>query len=321
MIKLSTEWLSICGGCHVSILDLHEKIFTIFESVKILHSPPLTDIRGYPEADIGIVSGAIRSSLDREHANAMRKSCKNIIAFGTCAVFGGISGAGIVHSREEILNTVYTDNPSTENIENNLPSPETGLSEMEEAVVPLDNAIKINAYLTGCPPHPLYIFNVLHSLIKKKPITTNYQTVCAQCKRKMVKNKEPELTKLKRFTEGIPDDSLCFLSQGYLCFGPVTLERCRMACPDHGMVCIGCSGPSLNILKEPTRDIRTELAKLISKLTHIKEKQAIEEIEKFSKTHYAYAMASDMIRNKPTFLIDKWIRRLEEESGGENNSY
>ncbi|MCP4110588.1 MAG: methyl viologen-reducing hydrogenase [Desulfobacteraceae bacterium] len=317
-MKVSTEWLSICGGCHVSIIDLHEKIFNIFESVEILHSPPLTDIRGYPEADIGIISGAIRSSLDRKHANAMRESCKEIIAFGTCAVFGGISGSGIVHSREEILNTVYINSPSTENIGNNLPSPETDFPEMEETVVPLDNAIKVDRYLTGCPPHPRYIRSTLRSLIEEQQTEDNYQTVCARCNRKMVKSEEP---RLKRFTEGIPDDSLCFLSQGYLCFGPVTLERCRMACPNHGMVCTGCSGPSLNILKEPNRDIRTELAKLISKFTHIKEKQAIEEIEKFSKTHYAYAMASDMIRNKPTFLIDKWIKRLEEESGGENNSY
>ena len=85
-IKLNTEWLSVCGGCHVSLVDMHEKILNVLESVEIQRCPLLTDIKDYPEADVGIVSGAIRNEHDREAAEKMHASCEKILAFGTCAV-------------------------------------------------------------------------------------------------------------------------------------------------------------------------------------------------------------------------------------------
>ena len=105
-VRLNTEWLSACGGCHVAVVDLHEKILDVLGAVQVQHCPVLTDIKGYPDADVGIITGAIRSEHDRHAAEAMRKSCKVIIAFGTCAVYGGIPGAALAHTREEILDRV-----------------------------------------------------------------------------------------------------------------------------------------------------------------------------------------------------------------------
>ena len=302
MKKLSTEWLSVCGGCHVSLVDLHEKIFNLLESVEICHSPVLTDIKDFPEVDMGIVSGAIRSEHNREIAVKMRNSCKVLIAFGTCAVFGGISGAGSVHTRDEIFDVVYRKNKTT--ITNTVPN--NWVSHLEETVVPLDMAVDVDLYLPGCPPHPSFTLRALTTLLKEKSPRTSYQSVCGRCKREMVKT---DVTKLKRFSEGIADESLCFLSQGYLCLGSVTLDRCLSPCPNKGIICTGCSGPTVRILQEPNIDIRTEMAERISKLTKIKYKVVIREIEKFSKTHYAYAMASTMIGKKPTFLIKQWMNR------------
>lgn len=300
MKKLSTEWLSVCGGCHVSLVDLHEKIISLLESVEICHSPVLTDIKDFPEADIGILSGAIRSAHNREIAEKMRESCKAVIAFGTCAVFGGISGAGSVHTRDEIFDAVYRKNKTT--VTNTVPG--NGVSHLEETVVPLDMAIDVDLYLPGCPPHPSFTLRAINALLKEKTPSESYQSVCGRCKREMIKTK---VTKLKRFSEGIADESVCFLSQGYLCFGSVTLDRCLSPCPKKGMVCTGCSGPMIHILQEPNIDIRTEMAERISMLTEIKAEDVIREIEKFSKTHYAYAMASTMIGKKPTFLIKQWM--------------
>ncbi len=305
MKKLSTEWLSVCGGCHVSIVDLHDKIFNVFKAIEICRSPVLTDIKNFPDVDIGILSGAIRSEHDREVAEKMRESCKSLIAFGACAVFGGISGAGSVHTKEEIFNAVYIDNKTT--ITNIVPK--DGVPLLEDTVVPLDDVIDVDLYLPGCPPHPGFTFRALQFLLKVKPPHTDYQTVCGRCDREIVKTK---VTSLKKSLEGIPQESICFLSQGYLCFGPVTLDRCLSPCPRHGIICTGCAGPEIRILQEPNIDIRTEMAERISKLTSIKKEDVIQEIETFSKTHYAYAMASPMIAKKPTFLIKKWMQHLTE---------
>jgi F420-non-reducing hydrogenase small subunit len=67
----------------------------------------------------------------------------------------------------------------------------------------------------------------------------------------------------------------------------------------------------MQILTEPTHDIRTEIADRMSRLTRIKPEEIRAHIEKSAKTHYAYAMATKMIGNKPTFLIRKWIADVE----------
>jgi F420-non-reducing hydrogenase small subunit len=135
---------------------------------------------------------------------------------------------------------------------------------------------------------------------------------------------------LKRWLEDIPcDDDKCFLSQGYLCLGSVTIDRCLLpCCPNQGMPCIGCAGPTPQVILEPNRDIRTEIAERISRLAIKKKegekeekfeerleeryKDVLKDIELFSKTHYAFVMASPLIHRKNTFNIKKWIHEAEE---------
>jgi len=111
--------------------------------------------------------------------------------------------------------------------------------------------------------------------------------------------------------DGIPEPNVCFLSQGYICMGSVTLDRCLAPCPANGVPCTGCAGPTRQILTEPNRDVRTELAERMSRLTKLDPKQVRIKVEKTAKNRYAYAMASGMIRNKPTFMIKKWIDEVE----------
>ena len=299
-VRLNTEWLCDCGGCHVAIVDLHEKILKVLESVEILKCPVLTDVKGYPEADVGIVTGSVRTEHDRHAAIEMRKKCKTIIAFGTCAVFGGLHGAGLAHSREEILEHVYKNNPTTKT---DL-IPGNSISGLEKLVTPIDEVIEVDLYLPGCPPHAHFIFEALSSLVTGTRPRVNGETVCARCDRVMTKT---DVTALKENHEGIPEEGVCFLSQGYICLGSATLDRCLAPCPAHGIQCTGCAGPTMQILSEPTRDIRTEIADRMSRLTKIPYDTIKTQMEKSAKTHYAYAMATKMVGNKPTFLIKKWI--------------
>jgi F420-non-reducing hydrogenase small subunit len=303
-IRLNTEWLCDCGGCHVALVDLHEKILNVLESVEILKCPVLTDEKLYPEADIGILTGSIRTEHDRHAAEEMRRKCKTIIAFGTCAVYGGLHGAGLAHSREEIMDLVYRRSPTTKT--DFLPDSEiTGL---EKLVTPIDEVIDVDLYLPGCPPHAQFIFEGLSALIENRQPRARQETVCAACKRTM---KKTEVSEIKASHEGMPDDDTCFLSQGYICLGSVTLDRCLAPCPNHGVMCSGCAGPTMQILTEPTHDIRTEISERMSRLTQIDAQTIKTQMEKSAKTHYAYAMATKMIGNKPTFLINKWIAEVE----------
>jgi F420-non-reducing hydrogenase small subunit len=309
-IKLNTEWLSVCGGCHVAVVDLHEKILVILGAAVLQHCPVLTDIKDYPKADVGLISGAIRNEHDRDAALHMRKSCDMIIALGTCAVYGGIPGAGMVHQPEEILDRVYVQNPTT--ITDTPPA--NAPYELEKRPIPLDEVIDVDLYLPGCPPHPSFIFDALLALVKgRKPVALD-DSICARCRRKMEKT---EISGIRDSYGAVFDPELCFLSQGCICLGSVTLDRCLAPCPTNGVPCTGCSGPTVQVLVEPNRDLRTEIAQRMSELTNIEYDTILRTIERESKSHYAYAMASDLIRSKPTFLIEKWIADVEAEKESE----
>jgi len=266
LITINTEWLSDCSGCHIAIVDLHEKIMAVLESVRIQHCPVLTDIKDYPPAKIGLVSGAIRNEHDRHNALEMRKSCELIIAWGSCAVFGGPAGAGNIHTREEIIDSVYLNNKTTTPHQ----PPIREVSALEPSVTPIDQVIDVDLYLAGCPPHPAYIFDALLSLLEGRTPKATRESVCAKCKRQM---KKSDASEILQHTDGIPDPDLCFLSQGYICMGSATIDRCLAPCPTNGVPCTGCAGATMQILSEPNRDIRTEIADRMARLTKIPEKR------------------------------------------------
>ena len=308
-VTINTEWLSDCSGCHIAIVDLHEKILSVLDSVSIQRCPVLTDIKDYPHATVGLVSGAIRNEHDRHAAKEMRKSCDLVIAWGSCAVFGGPAGAGNVHTREEIADAVYVNNKTTVSS----PPPSCEVSPLEASVSPLDTAIEVDLYLPGCPPHPAFVFDALLALVEGRSPKSKQESVCGTCNRQMRKT---DVAAIVPNSDGVADAKNCFLSQGYLCMGSATIDRCLSPCPQNGIPCTGCAGATMQILTEPNRDIRTEIAERMSKLTKIPHAAIVAEIERTSKSHYSYTMATQMIGEKPTFLIRRWIGEADQDYQG-----
>lgn len=305
--KLSVEWLSVCSGCEIGIVDMHERLLSVLQAVDLVRLPILMDEKDYVAADIGIISGSLRTDHDIEAAHKMRKACKAIVAFGTCAVYGGPQGAAYAHSNDELLKDAYLNNPTT--VTDFLPQ---HVPQLQQISNPLDEEIKVDLYMPGCPPHPAFIFDGLNSLIKGQATKITRHSVCYRCNRKMVKT---DVDELKRTNDRQPDPELCFLSQGVLCFGSVTLDRCLAPCPTHGVPCFSCGGPTESIILEPQKDVRSEVAMRMAHLTNIKTTDIQKSIEDQAKTHFAYAMASPVFRHKPTFLIRKWMQQASSASG------
>lgn len=296
---LSVEWLSACSGCELGMLDMHEKFLALLEKVELVRMPILMDTKSYPDADIGIVTGSIRTAHDRDAAVKMRRSNKLIIALGTCAVYGGPQGAAYAHTNEELTAAAFTANPSTAT--DFVPSNVPGLL---DRIYPLDSQVKVDLYMPGCPPHAAFIFEGLVSLLKARQTKIGHHSVCIRCKRVMQKT---GVTSLRRSIDGSFDPQLCFLSQGCLCFGSVTLDRCLAPCPASGVPCFSCGGPTADIILEPQKDVRSQVAMRMAHLTAIDYDDIVWAIETQAKTHFAYAMASPVFRRKPTFLMKKWM--------------
>jgi len=302
-IRLSVEWLSACSGCEVGIVDLHERLLEVFAEVDIVRLPILMDTKGYVPADVGLVTGCVRTEHDVEAAQKMRESCKSIIAFGTCPVYGGPQGAAYAHTKSELLDRAF--GPNSETVSKRMPG---GVPELLEEVLPLDSVIDVDLYLPGCPPHAAYIFEAIMALVRNREPQIGRKSVCFHCNRTM---KKTDVAEIKRMTDEKCDPDVCFLSQGYLCFGSVTLDRCQSPCPKSGVPCFSCGGPTESIILEPQKDVRSEVATRMAHLTQIPHGTIVKEIELQAKTHFAYSMASLVVREKPTFLLKKWLNEAK----------
>lgn len=299
-VSVSFEWLSGCSGCELATVDLHERLLAVLDAIELVRLPILMDVKAYPKATLGIVTGALRTEHDVHCVHEMRKSCAAILAFGICSVYGGPQGCGYAHSRGELEDSVYRKNPTTTTSF----VPDQGIPKLLDELRPIDSEIAVDYYLPGCPPNPYYVAESLKAVVEGRAPEFGPHNVCFRCNRKMQKS---EVTTLKRVHEVDLANDVCLLSQGVLCMGSATLDRCLAPCPQRAVPCTGCAGPSEHVILEPQRDIRTEIADRLSRLTKIPRETAIREIELRAKTYYAYAMASPVFRQKPTFLLRRWI--------------
>jgi F420-non-reducing hydrogenase small subunit len=125
-----------------------------------------------------------------------------------------------------------------------------------------------------------------------------------------------EAVTLKKGAVTADDPKTCFLSQGVICLGSATLNRCMAPCPQKGVVCTGCNGPRLDIITEPRLDIRNSVANRMSKLCGIDAQEVKSYMEQDAKTYYSYAMASPVMYKKPTVELREWAGDMAPATAG-----
>ncbi len=241
-IKLLNEWLCVCSGCEVSLLDLHERLLEVLDKVEIVHSPVLMDVKEIPEADVALVSGGVRNWENVEVLKEVREKCKVLVAFGSCASFGGIPGLGNLYSRDEVLRKVYVETKSTDNPNGLLPSKE--VPPLTKMVAPLWKVVDVDYFIPGCPPEADLIYDFLKCLLEGRRPQLSSKSVCDECRLKRETKKE--ITVVKRWYESSTglDLDRCLLEQGFICMGPATRAGCGAKCPSAGVPCRGCMGPT-----------------------------------------------------------------------------
>lgn len=260
-VKVASEWLNSCSGCEISIVDMGERLLDVLEVAEFVHLPALMDHKYFgqtgdgtqidiPEADVGIISGGIRNHEHLEVAEAMRSRCKRIIALGTCATHGGIPALSNAFTSEEVLERCY----STETTDKPAAYPSEGIPALLDTCYALDEKIKVDVYMPGCPPHPDHVFNALAALAAGKTPQLPAKSVCDTCP--TVRKGKGDLKQMRRFLQppqyGQPGEALdqmrCLLEQGLLCMGPVTRAGCggdkaTPRCIAARVPCRGCYGP------------------------------------------------------------------------------
>lgn len=261
-VKVASEWLNSCSGCEISIIDMGERLLDVLKVADFVHLPALMDSKYFgqlgdgthldiPKADVGIISGSIRNEEHLEVAEKMRERCDIIIALGTCATHGGIPALSNSYTNDELMDRYYHTETTDDDGEN---YPSKDIPALLDACHALDEKIKVDIYLPGCPPHPDHIFKALMALVQGDELKLPDKSVCDTCP--TIRGGKGKVTKIKRFLEapeyGGADEPLdkmqCLLEQGYLCMGPVTRGGCGgdqtlPRCISARVPCRGCYGP------------------------------------------------------------------------------
>lgn len=161
--KISSDWMGGCAGCHMSLLDIDERILQIVELAD-LRATPITDLKE-PDAegvDVGILEGNVMNTANEEVAHRMRNRCKILVAFGDCAVFGGVPAMRNFFSLEEALTRGYVETESTDESGKIPDDPELCRQTRVRAV---SEVVPVDVHLPGCPPDADAIFYVLTELV------------------------------------------------------------------------------------------------------------------------------------------------------------
>jgi NAD-reducing hydrogenase small subunit len=163
-IKIATDWLGGCSGCHMSLLDIDERLLNLLELVE-LTSSPITDLKQPPEEGVtaGILEGAVNTTVNIETAKRMRERSQYLIALGDCAVFGGIVTMRNAFSLTELLERAYVDAESV--VEGKVPESKE-LGKLIHRACPVNQIVDVDVYLPGCPPPADAIHHALSELLE-----------------------------------------------------------------------------------------------------------------------------------------------------------
>lgn len=147
-IKVATCSLAGCFGCHMSFLDMDERLATLVEHIEFRRSP-LTDIKNHEPCDIGLIEGGLCNTENVETLHEFRQHCRILVAVGACAINGGVPAMRNGLDVRQCLVESYLDGIGV--VAPKIPD-DPELPRLLEKVHPLHEAVKIDYFLAGCPP-------------------------------------------------------------------------------------------------------------------------------------------------------------------------
>ncbi|MES9846176.1 MAG: NADP oxidoreductase [Candidatus Sedimenticola sp. PURPLELP] len=172
-VKVATASLAGCFGCHMSLLDIDERIIDLVELVEFDRTP-LTDIKEIGECDVGIIEGGVCNAENVEVLREFRQHCKILVSMGACSITGGIPAMRNQYQLKECLEESYLEGMGVEDPQ--IPNdPEVPL--LLNKVHPIHEVVKVDYFLPGCPPPADTIWTFLEELLSGEPIEFAYRQI------------------------------------------------------------------------------------------------------------------------------------------------
>lgn len=164
-LKLATVWLDGCSGCHMSFLDMDERLLALAELVDVVYSP-IVDAKEFPDqVDIALVEGAVSSVDDEKKIRKVRAHSKILVAMGDCAVAGNVPSMRNPIGAAAILDRAYIENAT---VQQQIPC--VLVPRLLEKVRPIHEFVKVDVFLPGCPPSADTFHAALTALVTGEPL-------------------------------------------------------------------------------------------------------------------------------------------------------
>lgn len=206
-LKVGVFKFTSCSGCQMVLVHLEEDLLEMLKHIEFKYFRMVSDddLPNEP-LDAAIVEGAVTNEEEATMLKKIRKTSRFLVAAGACAVTGGLNAMKNITPEGEVESTVY-------------PFPEYVKS---GKAFGLNEYVKVDAYLYGCPIDRNELVNAIMSLMLRVSPYVPGLTVCMECKMK--------------------GNECIFLRRREPCLGPVTVGGCGALCPSNNVACEGCRG-------------------------------------------------------------------------------
>ncbi len=159
-LRLATVWLDGCSGCHMSLLDMDERLVELASKVELVYSP-FVDAKEFPDqVDVTLVEGAVGTSEDEQKIRHIRARTRILVALGDCAVAANVPAMRNPFGPQPVLERAYQENATRTQ-----GNPDREIPLLQAHVRPVHEIVPVDVFVPGCPPSADTIYYVLQELL------------------------------------------------------------------------------------------------------------------------------------------------------------